>query len=74
MRGDELSGQMMPSRGRLTTVLVLEVVAVAFSAWAALGDVYDNTFSRVLTWLIAGVLTADLARNVARFTAARHRP
>jgi len=47
---------MVPSRGRLMTVLVLEVIAVAFSVWAAVAGVYDNTFSTALMWAIAGVM------------------
>ncbi|MEV6851627.1 hypothetical protein [Actinoplanes sp. NPDC051411] len=65
-----MSGRTVPSRGRLMTVLVLEAVAAAFSVWAAVSGVYDNTFSTALMWAVAGVLTLDFARNAARLAAA----
>jgi hypothetical protein len=68
-----MSGRMVPSRGRLMTVLVLEVIAAAFSGWAAVTDVYDNTLSTALMWGIAGLLTLDFARNIARLAAAGDR-
>jgi hypothetical protein len=42
--------------------------------WTAVGGVYGSTLGRVLMWVVAGVLTADIARNIARFAAAGVRP
>jgi hypothetical protein len=60
--------------GRAVTVLVLEVIAIGLSVWAALSGAYDHTTGTVIAWVVAGLLTVDVIRLIAGLAAGRRGP